>query len=399
MGLFGHRSAHRCNSETLPPTRCSIVTIAYTAIGLLVGSAFGADVASQCNLNWRQYVGCMAAPPAYKNSGSGSSASGTTLVGAVFARLVGGGGSAGVGPLLPPLPSAPACADPSSWSADCINWGARPVYATAISFVVLIFPALDVLSAFPLSAITLGNALMVSGRGREAPRWTATETRSNPPLLQSAFLGEAALAPPTEHEEHEYAASAPTRGLAAWLVPAASRLPLPPSSGRGHSESDADGRAETAAGADGVVLLPPVHGQGGGVIRRAVSSSVTGGGSRRGGGDETLPLVGAGDGSGADADADAGAAGEAAAAGEDDDDGVNDDLLALVSAGSAAAKPWFLRTRRGHRATKVVFRLLASVPPVVLCFFMLPLGTILQVIGGAPITPPSVPYHPLRPCS
>ena len=212
-----------------------IVTVAYASIGLFIALAFGEGVASQCSLNWRQYVGCMAKPANYT-----------------------GYGAAG-------LSAAPACTSASTWADNgtCIDYTARPLYATIISFIVLIFPALDVLSAFPLNAVTLGNNLM------------------------SACLGDAALEPPTAAEEREYIA---TRGRV-----------------RGSSDE----------GDDGV-------------------------------------------------DVDAGTP-----------------LAASISARHAASppKPWYLRTKRGHRLTKVMFRLLAAVPPVVIAAFVTDLGNILQFTG------------------
>ncbi len=65
------------------------------------------QVNSQCNLNWQDYYGC-----------------------------------AEVGPDNKPV-------------------GHAPGWAYFIRIIILIFPALDVMSAFPLNAVTLGNNLMV----------------------------------------------------------------------------------------------------------------------------------------------------------------------------------------------------------------------------------------------
>jgi amino acid permease len=74
----------------------------YTSIGIFVSLYFGSDILSSCNLNW--------ANPADAAS---------------------------------PLSSFP------------------PLLAQLISLYVVVFPALDVISAFPLNAITLGNNLLV----------------------------------------------------------------------------------------------------------------------------------------------------------------------------------------------------------------------------------------------
>jgi len=85
-----------------------ITGIAYASLGGVLAVWFGEAVESQANLNWQYYVGCVAPP-------------------------------AGGGP---------------------VNPSSRSGLAAAIAFVILIFPALDVLSAYPLNAITLGNNLM-----------------------------------------------------------------------------------------------------------------------------------------------------------------------------------------------------------------------------------------------
>lgn len=81
-----------------------ITGTAYAALGTILAVWFGETVQSQSNLNWHYYVGCQPA--------------GTT---------------------------------------DATN---KDTGANIISFVILIFPALDVLSAYPLNAVTLGNNLM-----------------------------------------------------------------------------------------------------------------------------------------------------------------------------------------------------------------------------------------------
>lgn len=101
----------------------------YSLLGVTVAAWFGDDVNPQCNLNWKSYVGCVAPK-----------------------------------------------ADGRPVTMDDQGWGAR-----LLSFVVLVFPALDVLSAFPLSAITLGNNL---------------RSAINPKLLQSELSAGLTKAPP-----------------------------------------------------------------------------------------------------------------------------------------------------------------------------------------------------------
>ena len=87
-------------------------TIAYTFIGLILGSAFGKNIEQSSNLNWKHFT------------------AGT----AVFD---------GDGNII------------------SVAW-----WAKAISLYVLCFPAIDVISAFPLNAITLGNNMMGSFYGK-----------------------------------------------------------------------------------------------------------------------------------------------------------------------------------------------------------------------------------------
>lgn len=87
-----------------------ITGLCYSSIGVTLAFFFGSTTESQVNLNWRGYVGCV-----------------------------------------------PAHADGSPVSESDKN-----AWAHFVSFVILIFPAMDVLSAFPLNAITLGNNLMSS---------------------------------------------------------------------------------------------------------------------------------------------------------------------------------------------------------------------------------------------
>lgn len=112
-------------------------TIAYTFIGLTLGSAFGSNIEQSSNLNWQHFT------------------AGT----AVFDE---------------------------TGNVVSIAW-----WAKAISLYVLCFPAIDVISAFPLNAITLGNNMMGSFYGKnlhevEDNRWIRTRFRllaSIPPII------------------------------------------------------------------------------------------------------------------------------------------------------------------------------------------------------------------------
>ena len=88
-------------------------TIAYAFIGLILGSAFGDNIEQSSNLNWKHFSG------------------GT----AVF---------------------------DSNGAIVSVAW-----WAKAISLYILCFPAIDVISAFPLNAITLGNNMMGSFYGKK----------------------------------------------------------------------------------------------------------------------------------------------------------------------------------------------------------------------------------------
>jgi len=87
-------------------------TLAYTLIGLVLGSNFGKNINQSSNLNWKDFTG-------------------GTAIYDIDNNLI------------------------------SIAW-----WAKAISLYVLCFPALDVISAFPLNAMTLGNNMMVSAYGK-----------------------------------------------------------------------------------------------------------------------------------------------------------------------------------------------------------------------------------------
>lgn len=257
-------------------TAFGIITLFYASVGLLVAVFFGDAVNSQCSLNWRQYVGCMPRPANYTLAYGGVEQGPRGLVSALAAAFSGAG--AGEGLLRSRGLTAPACSSPDTWAPDgsCVDWESRPPYAHALAFVVLIFPALDVLSAFPLNAITLGNNLM------------------------SAVLGEASLkAPPPAAEEQD------------------------------EGEGEGEGGEEADSGGDG------------GVCRKRRGRTSRGRGSPR-----------------------------VARAG-----------VAPSGAVGGAPVPWYLRTARMHGLTKIAFRLVAAVPPLVVTAFVSDLGVILQFTG------------------
>ncbi len=137
--------ADKASLPSLFRTAFLVCCAAYGALGLVVALGFGSGISAQCNLNWQTYVGCVAA------------------------------------------------------RAGGVGAGDAPLPAAAIRFVILIFPALDVLSAYPLNAITLGNNLM------------------------AACLGEAALvaagaAPPGASGPSSAAAAAPPAAGGAWYL-------------------------------------------------------------------------------------------------------------------------------------------------------------------------------------
>jgi hypothetical protein len=80
---------------------------AYAVLGTVVSLFFGADLNTASNLNWETYVGMR--------------------------------------------------------NKD----GSVPIYAQIVTFFVVLFPALDVASAFPLNAFTLGNNMMSAYYGRD----------------------------------------------------------------------------------------------------------------------------------------------------------------------------------------------------------------------------------------
>lgn len=134
---LAHPVADKKKLNGIYRTTAVFSTVAYTFIGLVLGSAFGENMEQSSNLNWKHFTG------------------GT----AVF--------------------------DDDGTMISIAGW------AQAISLYVLCFPALDVLSAFPLNAITLGNNMMGSYYGNrihevEHDRWIRMRFRllaSIPPII------------------------------------------------------------------------------------------------------------------------------------------------------------------------------------------------------------------------
>ncbi|GMI07992.1 hypothetical protein TrLO_g97 [Triparma laevis f. longispina] len=119
--------------------------VAYGLIGLSVAWYFGSDIESSANLNWHDY-----------RAGTGENTS----------------------------------------NDDDPDWSNRAAWVEAIVYFVVLFPALDVASAFPLNGITLGNCLMGSYYGSkiqevETERKIVTMFRilaAVPPIFGSLFV-------------------------------------------------------------------------------------------------------------------------------------------------------------------------------------------------------------------
>jgi hypothetical protein len=112
--------------------------VAYTAIGLVVSLYFGDKILTSSNLNWSSYIG-------------------------------------------------------SSGSAESVS-----LAASAVALFVVLLPAFDVASAYPLNAITLGNNLMSAYYGSsihkvEESRWARASFRliaAMPPILGAACVAD-----------------------------------------------------------------------------------------------------------------------------------------------------------------------------------------------------------------
>ena len=125
--------------RTIFQANCMFTTISYTFVGLLLGYVFGEQIEQSSNLNWKGFTG------------------GTEVMN---------------------LEDDNEILSVSGW-------------AKAVEWFVLCFPALDVISAFPLNAIILGNNMMGAFYGSkvhevEHQRWTRSQFRllaSIPPIV------------------------------------------------------------------------------------------------------------------------------------------------------------------------------------------------------------------------
>lgn len=317
-------------------TTIAITGASYLAIGAIVASYFGSDVYAQANLNWRSYVGCMAVDPACEALGNVTAAAAMDGGGSLAARL----------------------ADSDARSNCYVS--SRPPFPAVISYTLLLFPALDVLSAFPLNAVTLGNALM------------------------SAVLGEASIiAPADDHPAAE------AHGAAGAVVPASDSAGGTPAvaaaaaaiadavhddagsatasvsrRGPGSLNSD-DGGADAAAASSGATARPVA---GGGIAMGQLRAR---GASRHAG----AGAVGAGDGDGERDSEPLLPAMDTAASGGGARHGHR-----VAGVGSTRCA-WCVSTRRRHRLATTGFRLLASVPAIAGAAFVNNLGTILVFAG------------------
>lgn len=112
----------------------SVTASFYIAIGIAITIYMGDSVKEQCNLNWDGYMGA--------NVGVG--AGNATAAAATARALLSGINKNNVGQ----------------------PWGAQ-----AVVYTVLLFPGIDVLSAYPLCAITLGSNLMSAFYGRDVAHY------------------------------------------------------------------------------------------------------------------------------------------------------------------------------------------------------------------------------------
>lgn len=110
---LSHPVAKKRNLGSIFRATVVFATLAYSLLGWRLGSVLGTSIEQSANLNWKDYRGGY------------------------------------------PLPSSPDDRDKLPW------------WVKAIAVYVVCFPALDVLSAFPLNAITLGNNLLGAVYGKE----------------------------------------------------------------------------------------------------------------------------------------------------------------------------------------------------------------------------------------
>ena len=135
FALIFHHSipglAHPVNDKTQlrPIFSYALVfsTVAYSLLGLTLGMAFGNNIEQSSNLNWNHFRGGTGTFTTYVDNTSSNNSNG---------QLV--------------------------FEFHHVAW-----WAKAISLYIVCFPALDVLSAYPLNAITLGNNMMGAFYGRD----------------------------------------------------------------------------------------------------------------------------------------------------------------------------------------------------------------------------------------
>lgn len=161
---FMHVSPPCCRSSSIFRTAFLVTLVSYILIGVILTSFFGDRIDQQCNLNWGDYVGCLA--PAHHGNVSSILSYGAdpaAWLDSTAAQTASEGATASAWASLgwfQKLSSAAMAGGRRLDAESPVDVDSRPGYATFVAFAVLIFPALDVLSAFPLNAITLGNNML-----------------------------------------------------------------------------------------------------------------------------------------------------------------------------------------------------------------------------------------------
>jgi len=129
-------------------TTLVLCSVLFWTLGYFIASFFGHNVEQSTNLNWKDYVGGTGRPK-----------------------------------------------DDNNWNA---GWEDTALWADALSLFVVAFPALNVVSSFPLNAIVLGNNLMAAVQGEDVHEHeTNVKCRvifrllsSVPPIIGSTFVRE-----------------------------------------------------------------------------------------------------------------------------------------------------------------------------------------------------------------
>lgn len=132
-------------------TTLVLCSVLFWTLGYFVSSFFGHNVEQSTNLNWKDYVGGTGRPK-----------------------------------------------DDNNWNA---GWEDTAVWADALSLFVVTFPALNVVSSFPLNAIVLGNNLMAAVYGEDVHEHEANIKyrvlfrllSSVPPIIGAIFVRELGL--------------------------------------------------------------------------------------------------------------------------------------------------------------------------------------------------------------